>query len=172
MSREDIVALFARRDEAWAKRDAAALTATHAEDAVAESPMQGRISGRARIGNVYTTWFRSFPDLTFTSRELIIDGSRVAQFFHVRGTQTAPFGGIPATGRRIEVGGAWLYTIGTDGLIAQDERVYDVTGILVQLGMLKGAPADPPSSARPSAASGAPGRARDTSRQKRSRQTG
>ena len=140
MNREDIVALFDRRSDAWARRDAAALAADHAETAVSESPMQGRLEGRRRIHEVYATWFTSFPDLVFTSKALLIDGDRVAQFFNIRGTQSAPFGGVPATGRRFEINGALLYTIDPDGRFAYEQRIYDVTGLLVQLGVLKGKP--------------------------------
>ena len=99
MNRDDIVALFARRADAWARRDAAALAADHAETGTADSPMQGRLDGRQRIHEVYAHWFASFPDLVFTSKTLLIDGDQVAQFFNIRGTQSAPFGGVPATGR-------------------------------------------------------------------------
>jgi steroid delta-isomerase-like uncharacterized protein len=142
MNREEIVALFARRIDAWARRDAAALAADHAEDAVSDSPMQGRLEGRRRIHDVYANWFASFPDLVFTSKEILVDGDRVAQFFNIRGTQTAPFGGVPATGRRFDVNGALLFTIGKDGLFVAEQRVYDVTAMLVQLGVLKGKPVD------------------------------
>lgn len=140
MDRDVIVAMFARRDQSWIRRDAAALAADHAENAVAESPMQGRLEGRQRIRAVYEAWLRSFPDLTFTSLDLLIDQHRVAQFFSIRGTQTVPFGGIPATGRRIDFNGAWLFTIGPGGLIVHDRRFYDVTTLLMQLGMLKAKP--------------------------------
>jgi steroid delta-isomerase-like uncharacterized protein len=142
MNREEIAALFDRRVAAWARRDAAALTADHAETAVAESPIHGRLEGRGRIHEVYAALFTSFPDVTFTSKTLVIDGDRVAQFFNIRGTQTAPFGGVPATGRRFEINGALLFTIGPDGLFVHEQRPYDVTGLLVQLGVLKGTPVD------------------------------
>ena len=142
MNRENIAALFARRADAWARRDAAALAADHAETGTADSPMQGRLDGRQRIHDVYAHWFASFPDLVFTSKTLLIDGDQVAQFFNIRGTQSAPFGGVPATGRRIEMNGALLFAIGPDGLFVHEQRVYDVTGVLVQLGVLKGKPVD------------------------------
>jgi steroid delta-isomerase-like uncharacterized protein len=142
MNRDDIVALFARRAEAWVRRDAAALAADHAEDAVAESPIQGRIVGRQKIEDVYANWMTSFPDLVYTNNELLIDGSRVAQFFKIRGTQTAPFGGVPATGRRFEINGVLLFTLGPDDLFVHEVRFYDVTKMLMQLGVLKGTLSD------------------------------
>jgi steroid delta-isomerase-like uncharacterized protein len=142
MNRQDIVTLFDRRNESWRQRDAAALAADHAPDAVAESPMQGRLVGRARIGEVYESWFKAFPDLVFTTRELLIDGNRVAQIYGVTGTQAAPFGGVPATGRRIDFRGAWIYTLSPEGLITHDERLYDVTAVLVQLGALRAKPVE------------------------------
>jgi predicted ester cyclase len=36
-------------------------------------------------------------------RLVVIDGDLAAQFFQIRGTQSAPFGGVPATGRRIDL---------------------------------------------------------------------
>jgi steroid delta-isomerase-like uncharacterized protein len=137
MNRESIVALFERRTEAWRRHDTAALAADHAESSVAESPLQGRLEGRKRIEEGYDYWTRSFPDLTFTVRDLVIDGNRVVQFFSVRGTQSAPFGGIPATGRRIDFSGVCLFTIGPDGLFVREQRLYDVSGVLMQLGVLK-----------------------------------
>jgi steroid delta-isomerase-like uncharacterized protein len=142
MTREEIVALFARRQEAWQRHDAAALAADHAEDAVADSPMQGRLTGRARIEEVYASWFVAFPDLIRNCRELLIDDHRVVEIFTVSGTQSAPFGNVPATGRRLDIKGAWLSRLSPDGQIIADERLYDVTAVLVQLGVLRTKPID------------------------------
>jgi steroid delta-isomerase-like uncharacterized protein len=140
MTRDDIVALFARREESWGRRDAAALARDYAENAVAESPMQGRITGRERIESVFENWFTAFPDLRMVTRDLLVDDHRVVHVYHVTGTQSAPFEGVPATGRRIEFKGVWLYSLTPDGRIQADERLYDVTNLLVQLGVLRTKP--------------------------------
>jgi len=141
MNRDLIIALFERRADAWARHDADALAATHSLNATADSPMQGRLDGRARIREVYADWLGAFHDLTFTRKQLVIDGDHVAELFALKGTQSAPFHGVPATARRIDIHGALFYTIGSDGLISEDRRVYDVTRMLVQLGLLKAKPA-------------------------------
>jgi len=143
MNRDDITALFVQRTDAWARHDAEALAATHSETAVGDSPMQGRLEGRPRIREVYEDWFRAFPDMSYTSRRLIIDGNRVAELFTLRGTQSASFHGVPPTARKVDFKSAIFYTIAADGLIAEDERVYDVTRVLVQLGLLKAKPSAP-----------------------------
>jgi steroid delta-isomerase-like uncharacterized protein len=140
MNREDLTALFDRRLEAWTRRDPDGVAATHAEDAIADSPMQGRLHGRGRIRDLYVDWMTAFPDLTYTRRELIIYGDRAAELFTIRGTHSAPFHGVPPTMRKIDVSGALFYTIGPHGLIAHHQSVYDVTRMLVQLGMLKTKP--------------------------------
>jgi steroid delta-isomerase-like uncharacterized protein len=140
MTRDEIVALFARREESWGRRDAAALARDYADNAVAESPMQGRITGRERIESVFDNWFTAFPDLRMVTRDLVVDDHRVVHVYHVTGTQSAPFEGVPATGRRIEFKGVWLYSLTPDGRIQADERLYDVTNLLVQLGVLRAKP--------------------------------
>jgi steroid delta-isomerase-like uncharacterized protein len=137
MTRQDIVALFNRRDEAWKRRDATALAADHADTAIWDSPMQGRIEGRDRIRKLYDDWFGAFPDLAFTSTDLVIDDHRVVQFFTVTGTQSGQFGGVSPTGRRIQFNGAWLYTLQADGRISHGRLLYDVTTLMIQLGVLK-----------------------------------
>jgi steroid delta-isomerase-like uncharacterized protein len=141
MTRADVMALFKRRDAAWNRHDAAALAADHAEDAVGESPLQGRLVGRARIHAVYDEWFTAFPDLKWRSDDLVVDGNRAVQFFTMAGTHTTALGGIPATGRKFHIAGAFFATLDDDFKITHDRRVYDVTSLLVQLGALRTKPA-------------------------------
>ena|SRR5687768_10369827 len=140
MTRADLEALISRRGEGWARHDAAFLAADFAEDAVAESPMQGRLVGKRRIQEVYESWLSAFADIAFVSDDVLIDGNRVVQFFTLTGTQTAPFGGVPATGRRFQIKGALISTVADDGLITYERRIYDVTNMLVQLGALRTKP--------------------------------
>lgn len=141
-TRDAIVALLTRRDEAWRQHDAQALAADYAPDAVGESPMSGKLVGRDRIREVFEAWFTAFPDIVMKTDEVLVDGNRAVRFFTVTGTQAAPFGGVPSSGRRVNISGAWLYTLDDGGRIVHDRRVYDVTAMLVQLGALRTKPAN------------------------------
>lgn len=140
MTREEIVALFERIDHARAARDAAALASLHAETCVMESlTAGGSVTGRSAIAQVYDTWFRGFPDLVSTHDDLLIDGHRVAQLSTVTGTDTGGFLGLPPTGKQFRIPMLWLCTV-KDNLIAHSRPIYDFTGLLVQIGVLKTKP--------------------------------
>ena len=140
MTREEIAALYAIREQAWQRRDAAALAADYAEDAVVTSPTSGLVKSREAIEEVFHTWFAAFPDLEFKNTTLLVDGNRAALFATVTGTHVGEFFGMSASGRRFELKSVWLTTL-VDGKISAEERIYDFTGMLVQIGILKAKPA-------------------------------
>ena len=140
MTREEIVKLVNRRREAFARLDAEALAADHAEDGVHESPAAGgTVTGREAIAKFYRAWFAGFPDVTMDWSDLVIDGDRVVEVATASGTDTGGFMGLPATGKRFRLPVVFMFTL-TDGLIAHQRSVYDFTGMLVQIGVLKAKP--------------------------------
>ena len=62
LTRDEILALFARRQEAYDDLDAAALAADYADDVVIESPMSGR-HGKADAERNLRAFFDAFLDL-------------------------------------------------------------------------------------------------------------
>ena len=140
MTRGDIQTLFARREQAWRDRDPQALALSHAEHCTVASPMFTTVRGRKDILEAYRSLFRIFPDWTLTGEELVIDGDRVAQPFTTTATHVGEFMGLDGTGRRFTIQGVLLYRL-EDGLIVDERRIYDFTGLLVQIGLLKTKPA-------------------------------
>jgi len=140
MTREEITAFFDGRKQAWADRDADELGEGHALQGTAESPMFGHLQGRAKIADTYRALFATFPDWDFRGEELIIDGARVAQAFQVGATHVGTFMGISGTNRRFRIQGVRLFTM-ADGLVQHERRMYDFTGLLIQIGILRGKPA-------------------------------
>jgi steroid delta-isomerase-like uncharacterized protein len=139
MTREEIAMLFARRRDARARGDAAALAADYAEDCVVESPWAGTVKGRAAIEQVSRQWYTAFPDVAYRDEELLIDGNRVAQIETVAGTDIGGFMGLPPTGKPFRLPLVYLCTL-NEQQIVHERRIYDFTGMLVQIGVLKAKP--------------------------------
>ena len=139
MTPAEISGFFARRDEIWQRHDHAALAEDHAEDGDLESPIGGNVKGRAAIQNIYREWFSSFPDVQCLTEHLLIDGDRAVQFAQMIGTQKGDFCGLAPTGKRFEVHCAFLFFF-AERKIQREIRVYDFTGMLMQLGVLKAKP--------------------------------
>jgi uncharacterized protein (TIGR02246 family) len=139
MTRDEILALVKRRNAAWAARDPAALAATHAENAIVASPTGGVLQGRAEIERVYRLWFSAFPDILMHQDHVLIDGDRVVVIARLSGTHSGEFFGLSPTGRHVEVQVALLMKV-AGGFVIDERRIYDFTGVLVQVGVLRAKP--------------------------------
>lgn len=140
MTREEITAFFARHEDAMTRHDAALLATYHAEDGIIESPWAGTVRGREAIEQTYRQWFTAFPDFVFHHDELLIDGNRVAELATLAGTDIGGFMALPPTGKPFRFRVVRLYTL-NENQIAHERRIYDFTGMLVQIGVLKAKPA-------------------------------
>jgi hypothetical protein len=47
--------------------------------------------------------------------------------------------GLPGSGKAFHIHGVQIFSI-VNGLIAHERRIYDFTGLLIQLGVLRGRP--------------------------------
>ncbi len=136
MTPDEVQAFVGRYIECHQARDAEALACMYRADATVESPSVGTHKGRDAITKGYRHWFASFPDLEFTSEGIVASESSVSVAFHAAGTHRGEFLGLPGTGKRVEFRGAFLPTLGDDH-IAHERRIYDFTGLLIKLGILK-----------------------------------
>ena len=140
MTREQIVDLFDRRTTAVNSHDIEAIAALYAEDAVVESPLGGTHQGRAAIRGVIEAFLAALTDATFTEDDLIIDGDRVVQVLTLSGTDTGGLMGMAPSGKPALLPMVIVCRV-AGGLIAHERRIYDFTGMLVQIGVLKAKPA-------------------------------
>jgi steroid delta-isomerase-like uncharacterized protein len=139
MTRDDAQQFFDRRVDAWRRRDVEALMLAHTDDCVLESPIAGKVTGRPAIENVYRAFVTSFPDLTIENPGLIVDGDRAVQTVTFSGTNTGGFMGMAPTGKRFSFAAVLICTF-RDGQIAHEKRIYDFTGFLLEIGVLKAKP--------------------------------
>ena len=137
MTRDEIVTMFAERGEAINRRDVDFIVNQHAADCEQISPLAGgTVKGRDAIRRLYETWFGGFPDLVWTNDEPLVDGDHVTQMTAHSGTDTGGFMGLDATNKPFELPIVIVCTF-ADGLIVHERRIYDFTGMLVQIGVLK-----------------------------------
>jgi steroid delta-isomerase-like uncharacterized protein len=139
MTHDEIRAFFEQQVRDWRNRDARALSAAHAPDGVIESPIFRTVVGAHNIGVSYTTLFDIFPDWELVESDVLIDGDRFAQTFTVTATHQGDFMGLQGTGKRFTIHGVRVVTM-RDGKIQHERRYYDFTGLLIQIGVLKGKP--------------------------------
>lgn len=141
MTREEILAVLARKQAAMAGRDFAGIASLYADACVVESPTAGGlVTGRTALARLEEAWATAFPDLVITSDEPLIDGDRAAQVVTFEGTDTGVFLGLPPTGKTFRMPIVVLSTF-KDQQIVHERRIYDFTGFLLQIGVLKAKPA-------------------------------
>lgn len=143
MTRDELQEIAERYVEAWRRRDPSAVAQFHAVDGIADSPIYATLRGRQAILDASRAFFTSFPDATLVTDAIVVDAPRVAIFTTVNATHRNEFFGMPGTNRRIEFRNARLMEMNEEGLIASDRRIYDFTGLLVQVGILRAKPAKP-----------------------------
>lgn len=135
-------ALAERHRDAWQRRDPGALASCHHPDGVMVGPLFATQRGRAAIEASYAALIRAFPDVTITVEATVVDLPHVANFETFRGTHLDEFLGYSGTNKRIEFALARLMTV-ENGLITHQRVIYDFTGWLVQLGVLRAKPGKP-----------------------------
>ncbi len=136
MTRLEIDAFLARHQQSFASRSAAALAADHTAEGSFYSPAAGSVTGRDNILKVYEYWLKAFPDLAFTWGPPIVEGNRVALFWHFSGTVAGQFFGDVRPGTRVQFDGAGEFLLSPDGIISV-RHLFDFTGALVTAGVLK-----------------------------------
>ena len=140
MNREEVSALLARRRDAMARQDWVAFGDLFAESAKVDSPLAGIVVGREGIIRASEAFFTAFPDAVVTEETPVIDAGRATIVAEVVGTHVGEILGLPPTGRPFRIPIVFLLLV-RDNLIVHERRIYDFTGLLVQIGVLKAKPA-------------------------------
>jgi len=140
MTREQIVEVLVRWQQAMDQRNLDAYEELYAEAVAVESPIGGIVGGREGVRKVLEAFVAAFPDVTMTHETPLIDGSRLALVSTLAGTHTGHFMGLAPSGKPFRFTIVFLIEM-RDGLIVRERRVYDFAGLLVQIGALKAKPA-------------------------------
>ena len=140
MTSEEIRTLVKSHLDAWAREDVEALTRNYAENCEVVSPMFHTVNGRAAVETSLRNLFRGLQQWNVRIDDLLVDCSgneeRAALVMTVQATQAGEMFGFPASGRRMGLQAVHLYRF-ENGQIVAERRLYDFSGLLMQLGVLK-----------------------------------
>jgi steroid delta-isomerase-like uncharacterized protein len=138
MTSDEMRAFIDRHLRVWASQDLPAIVANYDDDCEIASPLFQTIRGREQIESSWRELLQSLSDWEFEVTDIIVDrdADRAVLLFTGHATQRGEFLGVPPTGRRSQNRCAFVYGF-KDGRIHREARLYDFTGMLVQLGVLK-----------------------------------
>ncbi|HET9952161.1 MAG TPA: ester cyclase [Candidatus Eisenbacteria bacterium] len=88
----------------------------------------------AGFKQMMTGLLAAFPDLRLTIEDQVVGGDKVATRWVAEGTNSAPFGNVPPTGRRVRVDGIILDRVADDRIVERWEQ-WDQAGMMHQLGL-------------------------------------
>jgi len=78
--------------------------------------------------------WKALPDVHWKIEEMVAEGNMVATRFSSSGTQKEEWNGMPASGKKFEIGGIFIVRIANGKVIEQREDA-DLLGLFQQLGM-------------------------------------
>lgn len=96
----------------------------------------GEFRGKDAVRDFFRELFAAMPDFELTMERIVADDNSVAVKWRARATFTgAPFQGIKATGKAVELRGVDFFEI-EDGLIKRNTVFYDGASFARQIGIL------------------------------------
>lgn len=126
--------------DAWNAHDARRLASYYADDYVGEDVgLAQPLHGPRDVRRMALMNFLGMHDLRFTLDDVIGTGERFVLIWTMHGTHTGKVLNIPATGQKITARGMTRYELHS-GKIVRSLRVWDVAGIIRQLGLLPDSP--------------------------------
>ena len=128
---------LARRslDEAWSQGNLDVIDEIFDADYVYHEPYVGEVQGSEGLKQVITMYRTGYPDLVFTSQDLIAEGDKVVHRWSCVGTHQGELMGIPATGKRTTTAGINIIRY-EGGKAVEEWTSWDALGWLQQLGVV------------------------------------
>jgi steroid delta-isomerase-like uncharacterized protein len=101
----------------------------------------GMPPGREGTRQLFEMLLAAFPDMKWDPEDILVDGDKAVARVRFTGTNDGEFIGKPATGRRVNVQVVDIVRFGEDGLAKEHWGVFDMMGLMMQLGAIPGPPA-------------------------------
>ena len=121
--------------EIWSEGNLDVVEEMFDPDYVYHEPYAGEIRGHEGLKQVVTMYRTGYPDLVFTSEDIIAEGDKVVQRWSCVGTHQGELMGIPATGKRTTTMGINIVRF-AGGKAVEEWTSWDALGWLQQLGVV------------------------------------
>ena len=103
-------------------------------DNIDHDPARGQVPGPDGYRVFFKGMRDAFPDLTVALETMVADEDSIAFAYTLTGTQTGPFNGAAATGRKMKIRGLQISKF-KDGKMVERWGSSDELGMLQQLGV-------------------------------------
>jgi steroid delta-isomerase-like uncharacterized protein len=121
--------------EVWSQGKLEVIDEIYDPSFVYHEPYAGDIHGLEGLRQLVMMYRTGYPDLVFTSEDLIVEGDMVAQRWSCAGTHQGELMGIPATGKRTTTSGVNILRF-ENGKAVEEWSNWDALGWLQQLGVV------------------------------------
>lgn len=122
--------------EAWNSHDVERVAAFYAADYEGVDVSQAEPQrGLAGVRQMVTRYWQAFPDLQFSSDQIVIQDDRAVLVWTARGTHRGRLMNIPPTERKIQVHGVSVLTL-NETHVTHGLYIWDVAGLLRAIGLL------------------------------------
>lgn len=109
-----------------------------AGDFVEHEETPGLAPTKEGVTDFFRMYIAAFPNLRMDAEDVLASGDKVVARVRVTGTHEGEFMGMPATGMGIDVQAIDIVRFGDDGLAHEHWGVFDVMGMMQQLGVVPG----------------------------------
>ena len=113
---------------------------TLSEDYVERSPMPGGTTDKAGAIAMFAMMRQQTPDMRIEIEDVVASGDKVAVRSTMTGTDTNGMQGMPATGKAFSMGAIDVFTFDDAEMNTEHYGVYDIMGMMGQLGLLPAPP--------------------------------
>jgi steroid delta-isomerase-like uncharacterized protein len=86
----------------------------------------------------YANYLTGFSNINFTIKDVFGQGDKLVKYWNFSGTNTGTFFGMPATGKKVSIGGVTLVRM-QNGKIAEERDFLDNLDLMTQLGLMPAA---------------------------------
>jgi steroid delta-isomerase-like uncharacterized protein len=123
-------------EEGWNGHNTALIDTLYAPDVVQHDPSSPLpVTSREAMKQYIGGFLTAFPDLRFTTDDLLAEGDKVLWRFTAVGSNTGPLLSIPPSGQPVTVTGMALFRVAEER-IAEVWVNFDALGMLQTLGVL------------------------------------